>query len=60
MNKFDVTAALGKAAATNPEERGISSMAQKLVGSEILKIAAEVRGRIGAGDDILNLSLIHI
>lgn len=57
MNKIDVTAALGKAAATNPEERGISSMAQKLVGSEILKIAAEVRGRIGAGDDILNLTV---
>lgn len=57
MQKIDVTRALTEASEVSQKERGISSMAQKLVGSEILKIAAEVRARIAAGEDVLNLTV---
>jgi aspartate aminotransferase len=41
----------------SPEARGISLMAQNLVGSEILKIAAEIRVLLAKGEKILNLTV---
>ncbi|MBL8695386.1 MAG: aminotransferase class I/II-fold pyridoxal phosphate-dependent enzyme [Planctomycetes bacterium] len=38
-------------------ERGLSSMALGLVGSEILKIAAEIRALAAAGQDVCNLTV---
>ncbi len=57
MEKIDLTSTLASAASMKPAERGISSMAAQLVGSEILKIAAEVRAQIAAGESILNLTV---
>ena len=39
------------------EARGISTMARNLMGSQILKIAYEVRDMIAAGEDLLNLTV---
>jgi len=38
-------------------DRGLSALAQGLVGSEILKIASEIRALIDAGRDICNLTV---
>lgn len=57
METIDLTSTLESTKAMGTAERGISSMASKLVGSEILKIAAEVRARIAQGDSILNLTV---
>jgi aspartate aminotransferase len=39
------------------EARGIGNMARRLIGSEILKIAAEIRELVAAGDKVLNLTV---
>lgn len=57
MEKIDLTSTLASAASMTTAQRGISSMASKLIGSEILKIAAEVRAQMSAGSSILNLTV---
>jgi aspartate aminotransferase len=54
---IDVTSALAKAREDGLEKRGLSSMARSLIGSEILQIAAEVRGLIDGGKSVLNLTV---
>jgi aspartate aminotransferase len=39
------------------EARGIGSMARKLIGSEILKIAGEIRELVASGAEVLNLTV---
>lgn len=57
MKTIDVRAELDRAAALGPAARGISTMATNLVGSEILKIAADVRAMIARGEKVLNLTV---
>lgn len=53
----DVTSVLQAAVAPGLAARGVSTMAQKLVASEILKIAGEVRAMITKGAQVLNLTV---
>lgn len=48
---------LEQTAQETPEARGISVMARNLIGSEILKIAAEIRALLAKGEKILNLTV---
>jgi len=54
---IDVARYLEPSLAHSPDARGISTMAQNLVGSEILRVAGEVRAQIAAGHSILNLTV---
>src|SRR5262245_56111837 len=54
---IDLTALLERPANQSPESRGISAMAKQLLGSEILKIAAEIRVLLAKGEKILNLTV---
>ena len=38
----------------------VSEMAENLVGSEIIRLAGNIRKKVAAGAQIHNLSLIHI
>lgn len=51
------SAILTEAVAPGLAARGISSMAQKLIASEILKIAGEIRALVAGGAEILNLTV---
>lgn len=53
----DVTAHIASAATESGDRRGLSRMARSLQTSEILTIAYDVRDRIAAGADILNLTV---
>lgn len=53
----DVSAYLESALAQPESARGISRMAQQLVGSAILRIAGDVKAKIAAGEDVLNLTV---
>ena len=58
MNLVDLKTVLQRETdASDPERRGLSRMAQSLRTSEILTIAYDVRDRIAAGADILNLTV---
>jgi aspartate aminotransferase len=57
MQKIDVSAFLNEAQKDNAQARGISSMARSLVGSEILKIANDVRAIQAKGQAVLNLTV---
>jgi aspartate aminotransferase len=57
MDKVDVSAFLKDAGSKSPEARGISNMARSLVGSEILRIAAEVKAFAAQGNKILDLTV---
>lgn len=54
---IDVARYLEPTLAQSQVARGISTMAQGLVGSEILRVAGEVRAQIAAGHSILNLTV---
>lgn len=54
---IDTRASLKQAAARSPASRGISTMARNLIGSEILKIAGEIRAMVAQGARILNLTV---
>jgi aspartate aminotransferase len=54
---IDVRASLERATHRTAEARGISNMARELIGSEILKIAAEIRAMLAQGAKILNLTV---
>jgi len=54
---LDVSPHLEAALAQSQDARGISSMAQGLVGSPILTIAGQVKAKIAAGEDVLNLTV---
>lgn len=54
---IDVTGHLEVAARESGDRRGLSRMARSLTPSEILTIAYDVRDRIAAGADILNLTV---
>jgi aspartate aminotransferase len=56
-NTIDVRGTLERVNARDPKARGISNMARELVGSEILKIAAEIRAMLAQGAKILNLTV---
>ncbi len=53
----DTTSILSSAVAPGLAARGISEMAQKLVASEILKIAGEIRAMVANGAQVLNLTV---
>lgn len=53
----DLSASLSAAAEEAPDRRGLSRMARSLETSEILTIAYDVRARIAAGADLLNLTV---
>lgn len=53
----DVKSILDRANTSSPEQRGIATMARNLIGSEILKIAAEIRALVAKGEKILNLTV---
>jgi aspartate aminotransferase len=53
----DVASVLRSTRGASPEARGIGGMARQLIGSEILKIAAEIRDLIAAGKQVLNLTV---
>lgn len=57
MSIIDATRAIDDAAEEPAERRGLSRMARALQTSEILTIAYDVRDRIAAGRDILNLTV---
>ncbi|MFO0725782.1 MAG: aminotransferase class I/II-fold pyridoxal phosphate-dependent enzyme [Myxococcota bacterium] len=57
MSTIDVKNLLAKVSGQTPAERGISTMAQHLVASEILKIAGEIRAMVQEGAQILNLTV---
>src|SRR5438067_141430 len=57
MSAIDVRASLERAQKMSPEARGVSTMARHLIGSEILKIAAEIRAMVAQGAKILNLTV---
>ncbi len=57
MDTIDLGPALAAAAAEPAERRGLSQMARSLRTSEILTIAYDVKDRIAAGADILNLTV---
>ncbi len=54
---LDISAYLESALAESPDARGISDMAQRLTGSPILTIAGQVKAKIAAGEDLLNLTV---
>jgi aspartate aminotransferase len=54
---LNVRTSLEQARARTPEERGISNMARDLIGSEILKIASEIRTMVAQGAKVLNLTV---
>ncbi len=54
---IDVSPLLAETALGPQASRGISSMAQRLVGSEILRIAGEVRALKAKGEKILDLTV---
>lgn len=53
----DVSAYLEPTLRQSEDARGISRMAQSLAGSAILAIAGQVRAKIAAGEDVLNLTV---
>jgi aspartate aminotransferase len=57
MERIDVSSILDTTKQESPAARGISSMARALVGSEILKIANDVRAMLARGQDVLNLTV---
>lgn len=57
MNKVDTTALLAAEAKRTKAERGIATMAQNLIASEILKIAGEIRALQQGGAQISNLTV---
>ena len=57
MKTIDTKPFLSTVANDSLSERGISAMAQKLVASEILKIAGEIRVMIAGGAQVLNLTV---
>lgn len=57
MATVDVSAHLKEASQRGPEARGISTMARSLVGSEILRIAGEVKAFAAQGNKILDLTV---
>ena len=52
MKPIDVKTILERSANSSPDQRGISTMAKNLIGSEILKIAAEIRVMLAKGEKI--------
>lgn len=57
MATLDVSAHLKEASKNGPLARGISTMARSLVGSEILRIAGEVKAFAAQGNKILDLTV---
>lgn len=57
MSSVDLTARMAELAASDPSTRGLSPWAAAVRTSEILTIAYQVRARVAAGDDILNLTV---
>ncbi len=57
MTVVDASSALQDIEAASPKGRGLSRLARSLQGSEILKIAYEVRGMAEGGHDVLNLTV---
>jgi len=53
----DVRPYLASALEQSEDARGLSHLAQQLKGSAILKIAGDVRAKIAAGEDVLNLTV---
>lgn len=54
---IDVLPYLAESRAQSPDARGLSRVAQRLSGSAILEIADQVRAKIAAGEDVLNLTI---
>lgn len=57
MSSINLEPKLKSISAQTPAERGISTMAQHLVASEILKIAGEIRAMVAGGAEVLNLTV---
>jgi aspartate aminotransferase len=57
MSSINLEPQLTSIAGQTPAERGISTMAQHLVASEILKIAGEIRALVAGGAEVLNLTV---
>ncbi len=57
MTVVDTAERLIEAGARDPEARGLSTVARSLIGSEILRIAYEVRAIIDAGTNVLDLTV---
>jgi len=57
MKSIDLSLRMAELAAAEPGARGLSPWAAAVRTSEILTIAYQVRARIAAGDDILNLTV---
>lgn len=57
MSSINLEPQLASIAGQTPAERGISTMAQHLVASEILKIAGEIRALVAGGAEVLNLTV---
>jgi aspartate aminotransferase len=57
VTPIDVKTLLDRTQKESPDQRGISTMAKNLIGSEILKIAAEIRVLLAKGEKILNLTV---
>src|SRR5215472_9616469 len=54
---LDVANVFARLEGQTAEARGIGNMARKLIGSEILKIAAEIRELAASGTQVLNLTV---
>jgi aspartate aminotransferase len=54
---LDVATIFARLEGQTAEARGIGNMARKLIGSEILKIAAEIRELAASGTQVLNLTV---
>jgi aspartate aminotransferase len=53
----DVADSFARVGAHTAEARGIGNMARQLIGSEILKIAGEIRELVASGAQVLNLTV---
>ncbi|MBX2810714.1 MAG: aminotransferase class I/II-fold pyridoxal phosphate-dependent enzyme [Myxococcales bacterium] len=57
MTPYDLSTLLSSTDTQSGDQRGFSRLAQSMIPSEILTIAYDVRDRIAAGADILNLTV---
>jgi aspartate aminotransferase len=57
MNVVDTQPLLSAAAKEDLERRGLATMARRLIGSEILKIGAEIKALLEQGAEVLNLTV---